>query len=186
MKLRFWISIIFLLSITAACGSKDVNELSAVNQHGKEVSVPQAYAGEYWVADFIFTNCETVCPPMTGNMSRLQAQLEQENLDVQLVSVSVDPENDTPEELLSFAENYQPNYEQWDFLTGYSFQEVKEWSIKSFQSPVKKMEDSNQVAHGTSFFLVDPDGNIAETYSGTKAESVAKIVEDLKKYKSES
>ncbi|MYL70772.1 redoxin domain-containing protein [Halobacillus litoralis] len=186
MKLRLWMSIIFLLSITVACASKDVGELSAVNQNGEEISVPQAYAGEYWVADFIFTNCETVCPPMTGNMSRLQAQLEQENLDVQLVSVSVDPENDTQDELLSFAENYQPNYEQWDFLTGYSFKEVKEWSIKSFHSPVKKMEDSNQVAHGTSFFLVDPDGNIAETYSGTKAESVEKIVEDLKRYKNES
>ncbi|CDQ19934.1 SCO family protein [Halobacillus karajensis] len=183
MKMKFGFSLLLILLISAGCGSKDVEELSAINQHGEQVSVPKEYAGDYWVADFIFTNCETVCPPMTGNMSRLQAQLQEEGLDIQLVSVSVDPENDTQDKLLAFAENYQPDFEHWDFLTGYSYQDVKEWSIKSFQSPVKKMEDSNQVAHGTSFFLVGPDGNIQETYSGTKADSVTKIVEDLKKLK---
>lgn len=180
MKFRFWFSLTILLLITTACGSQDIEELNAVNQHGEDISIPDDYAGEYWVADFIFTNCETVCPPMTGNMSRLQTQLKEENLDVQLVSISVDPENDTKEELLTFAENYQPDFDHWDFLTGYSFQEVKEWSIKSFQSPVKKMEDSNQVAHGTSFYIVDPEGSIHESYSGTEAASVQKIVKELK------
>jgi protein SCO1 len=183
MKLRFWFSLIILLLIITACSSRDIEKLTAVNQHGEDISIPDDYAGEYWVADFIFTNCETVCPPMTGNMTRLQTQLQEENLDVQLVSISVDPKNDTKEELLTFAENYQPDFEQWDFLTGYSFQEVKEFSIKSFQSPVKKMEDSNQVAHGTNFFIVDPEGNIHESYSGTEAASVQKIVDELKELK---
>lgn len=183
MKFRFWISLAFIVIVASACSSQDVEELAAVNQHGKEMNVPKDYAGDYWVADFIFTNCETVCPPMTGNMARLQKQLKKENLETQLVSISVDPANDTQEELLTFAENYQPDYESWDFLTGYDFHEVKEWSIKSFQSPVKKMEESDQVAHGTSFFLVDPKGNIYESYSGTSVESVNEIVEDLKELK---
>lgn len=51
-----------------------------------------------WVADFIFTSCETVCPPMTANMEKLQNMLQKEGIkDVEFVSFSVDPEVDTPE-----------------------------------------------------------------------------------------
>lgn len=189
MKLRICIGLVILL-MAGACSSpidenmsRDVEELEAVNQHGEKVNLPEDFKGDYWIADFIFTNCETVCPPMTGNMSRLQTLLKKENLEVPLVSVSVDPENDDQDTLLAFAENYQPDYDQWDFLTGYSFQEVKEWSIKSFQSPVKKLEDSNQMAHGTSFYLVTPEGEVIKSYSGTEAESISKIVDDLKTLK---
>ncbi|WP_226578225.1 SCO family protein [Halobacillus litoralis] len=183
MNVKLWTAILIIILVTTGCGSKDIEKFEAVNQHGEKISLPGAYEGEYWVADFIFTSCTTVCPPMTGNMARLQQQLKQENMDVPLVSISVDPVNDTQDVLLSFAEKYEPDYNQWDFLTGYTFQEVKEWSIKSFQSPVKKMENSDQVAHGTSFFLIDPEGNIYKTYSGTKAESVNEIIEDIKKRK---
>ncbi|WP_281975116.1 SCO family protein [Halobacillus litoralis] len=190
MKLRIWFGMVILLLIVSACGSpieenmsRNVDQMTTVNQHGNEVKLPEYFKGDYWIADFIFTNCDTVCPPMTGNMSRLQNQLKEENLEVPLVSVSVDPKNDTPEELVAFSKDYQPDYEQWDFLTGYTFQEVKEWSIKSFQSPLKKLPDSNQVAHGTSFYLVTPEGEVIKSYSGTDADSVTKIVEDLKTLK---
>ncbi|QAS51203.1 SCO family protein [Halobacillus litoralis] len=190
MKLRIWFGMVILLLIVSACGSpieenmsRNVDQMTTVNQHGNEVKLPEDFKGDYWIADFIFTNCDTVCPPMTGNMSRLQNQLKEENLEVPLVSVSVDPKNDTPEELVAFSKDYQPDYEQWDFLTGYTFQEVKEWSIKSFQSPLKKLPDSNQVAHGTSFYLVTPEGEVIKSYSGTDADSVTKIVEDLKTLK---
>ncbi|MGP4062225.1 SCO family protein [Halobacillus sp. H74] len=190
MKLRIWFGMVILLLIVSACGSpieenmsRNVDQMTTVNQHRNEVNLPEDFKGDYWIADFIFTNCDTVCPPMTGNMSRLQNQLKEENLEVPLVSVSVDPKNDTPEELVAFSKDYQPDYEQWDFLTGYTFQEVKEWSIKSFQSPLKKLPDSNQVAHGTSFYLVTPEGEVIKSYSGTDADSVTKIVEDLKTLK---
>jgi len=179
-----------LVLLLAACGSpietnmsRDVNSLEAVNQDGEKVSLPEDYDGTYWIADFIFTNCETVCPPMTGNMSRLQQELEKEGMEVPLVSISVDPETDTPQKMKSFAEPYQPDFSQWNFLTGYSFQEVKEFSIKSFQSPLKQLENSNQVAHGTSFYLVTPEGEVIKSYNGTEAGSLDQIVEDLQTLK---
>ncbi|MYL19001.1 redoxin domain-containing protein [Halobacillus litoralis] len=183
MNAKLWFGLFCMVVFITGCGSQDIHTLQAVNQHGEERTLPEAYEGDYWVADFIFTNCETVCPPMTGHMSRLQQQLKSENLDARLVSVSVDPENDTQEVLQSFADAYQPDYDHWDFLTGYSYEDVKEWSIKSFQSPVKKMEDSDQMAHGTSFYLVSPDGDILESYSGTSADSIDLIISDLKEYK---
>ncbi|UOR12997.1 SCO family protein [Halobacillus amylolyticus] len=187
MKYFTLVNLLILLLLTA-CGSpieenmsREVKEFTATTQSGEKVNLPEDLKGEYWIADFIFTSCETVCPPMTGNMSRLQQQLKEENMDVELVSFSVDPKQDTKEKLKEFADAYQPDYEQWSFLTGYTFQEVKELSIKSFQSPLSKMEDSNQVAHGTSFYLVTPEGDVIKRYSGIKAAEMDQIISDLKK-----
>ena len=80
----------------------DVQSFSFQNQDGKAVTL-ESLKGQVWVADFIFTNCETICPPMTSHMAELQKQMEEENLQARIVSFSVDPENDTPEKLKKFA-----------------------------------------------------------------------------------
>ncbi|WP_101843720.1 SCO family protein [Halobacillus sp. Marseille-P3879] len=182
---------LLLLSITivlTACSSpieetmsRDVEDFQGVNQSGETITFPDHYEGEYWVASFIFTRCDTVCPPMTSNMSRLQQQLKENDLHTSLVSFSVDPEYDTPEKLKEFADQYNVDFETWDFMTGYDFQEIKELSIKSFRSPLNQLEDSDQMAHGTNFFLVNSDGTVVKSYDGTKAEEMKNIVEDLKK-----
>lgn len=62
--------------------------------------------GKVWIADFIFTSCETVCLPMTSNMTKLQQQLKDEGItDVEFVSFSVDPEIDKPDVLKSMVTN---------------------------------------------------------------------------------
>lgn len=190
MKNRLLIVGTMILLTLSACSSpieenmsRDVHSLSAVNQEGEQVQLPRDLKGSYWIGDFIFTNCETVCPPMTGNMARLQQLLKQEQLSIPLMSFSVDPGNDSPDKLKAFSKPYQPDYEQWSFLTGYTFEEIKEFSIKSFQSPLKQLEDTNQFAHGTSFYLINPEGEVIKSYPGTKAESMNKIIEDLKTLK---
>lgn len=185
----YWKQLTGILAILllSACGSqidenmsREVQDISAVTQNGEKVNLPEDLLGKYWIADFIFTSCETVCPPMTGNMARLQQSLQKADINVPLRSFSVDPENDTKSKLKSFAKPYQPDFSQWSFLTGYTFQEVKELSIKSFQSPLEKFDNSSQVAHGTSFFLINPEGKVIKRYGGMKAESVNKIIKDLK------
>lgn len=190
MKNRLLIVVTMILLTLSACGSpieenmsRDVHSLSAVNQKGEQVQLPNDLKGDYWISDFIFTNCETVCPPMTGNMARLQQLLKQEQLSIPLRSFSVDPGNDSPEKLKEFSKPYQPDYDQWSFLTGYTFEEIKEFSIKSFQSPLKQLEDTNQFAHGTSFYLINPEGEVIKSYPGTRADSMNKIIEDIKTLK---
>ncbi|MFD1017985.1 SCO family protein [Thalassobacillus hwangdonensis] len=187
-RMKLFIPTFLLLVFLAACGgeieenmSRDIEPLSAVNQNGDEVKLKD-YEGTYWVADFIFTSCDTVCPPMTGNMARLQQKMKDEGIDnVQLVSFSVDPETDTPEKLKAFADAYQPDYEMWDFLTGYEFEEVRELSYKSFQSALEDMPDTDQMSHGTRFYLVTPEGKVIKHYKGTEADEMDRIIEDLKK-----
>ncbi|MFC7061381.1 SCO family protein [Halobacillus seohaensis] len=179
--------LICLLTFLTACGSpieenmsRDIEEFQGTTQDGDTIQLPDDQIGEYWVANFIFTRCDTVCPPMTSNMSRLQQQLKDADLEISLVSFSVDPEYDTKERLKDFANNYNADFESWDFVTNYSFQAVKELSIKSFQSPLSMMEDTDQVAHGTSFFLVNPKGEVIKRYDGTKASEMENIANDLK------
>src|SRR5699024_11930906 len=84
----------------------EVADFEFTDQDGESFS-NEDLEGKWWVADFIFTNCETVCIPMTSNMVNLQQELEEKNIDnVELVSFSVEPDRDTPEVLTEYAEEY--------------------------------------------------------------------------------
>ena len=68
--------------------------------------------------NFIFTTCTTICPPLTANFARIQKMMRARGeMDLHLISISVDPENDTPERLKSYATLFhaQPG---WTFVTG--------------------------------------------------------------------
>jgi protein SCO1/2 len=184
------INILFLLSILlilSACGGtietnmeEEVANFEFTNQDNETVSLADL-EGKWWIADFIFTNCTTVCLPMTANMSDLQTKINEEDLDVELISFSVDPEYDTPEVLKSYGESYGADFSNWQFLTGYDFETIKDLSVNSFRSALEPAPPGDdQVMHGTSFFLVNPDGDIIKRYSGIKSEEMDTIVEDLK------
>lgn len=157
----------------------DVQSFSFQNQDGKAVTL-ESLKGQVWVADFIFTNCETICPPMTSHMAELQKQMEEENLQARIVSFSVDPENDTPEKLKEFAANYPLSFQNWDFLTGYSQEEIEKFALKSFKSIVKKPEDEDQVIHQSSFYLVDQNGKVVKDYDGARNTPYDEIIADIK------
>ena len=74
--------------------------------------------GKTVAINFIFTTCTTICPPLTANFARLQRIMsERGEKDFQLISVSVDPETDTPDKLKRYAEMFgaKPG---WTFVTG--------------------------------------------------------------------
>jgi len=158
---------------------ESVASFTYTSQHDESFGLADL-EGKWWIADFIFTNCETVCLPMTSNMAQLQTNLAEQNLDVHLVSFSVDPDYDTPEVLKEYGDEYDANYDNWTFVTGYSFQEIKELSVKSFRAPLKEPEHgSDQVLHDTRFFLVNPEGKIVKGYDGVPANTIDDIVADL-------
>ncbi|WP_085992531.1 SCO family protein [Oceanobacillus senegalensis] len=177
-----------LILFLTACGgypidttmSEEVSDFTFTTQDNEQFSLSDL-EGEWWIADFIFTNCTTVCLPMTSNMATLQSKLNEENIDVHLVSFSVDPENDTPEVLKQYGESYNADFSNWTFLTGYDFETIKELSIKSFKNFVAAApEGDDQVSHGTSFFLVSPEGEVIKNYSGVDSNQLDSIVSDLK------
>lgn len=159
--------------------SEIVADFSFTTQDNKTLELADL-EGKWWIADFIFTNCETVCLPMTHHMSLLQDQLKEEEIPIQFVSFSVDPEYDSPEVLKAYGEAYHADFSNWTFLTGYDFQTIKELSIKSFRALLKEPDfGSDQVTHDVRFFLVDPTGTIVKGYNGTVMDNIEVIVDDI-------
>ncbi len=73
--------------------------------------------GKPEIVTFVFTTCTTICPVLSGTFAQLQAELGSEVDDVKMVSVSIDPEYDTPKRLRAYAELFKAG-PQWHFLTG--------------------------------------------------------------------
>lgn len=183
---RYTLSLILIVSLLlAGCGPKikdplnwEIEDFSFINQEGRDFGLTDLN-GKVWIADFVFTNCVTVCLPMTKNMAELQQQLNEKDLNVELVSFSVDPEIDTPEVLTKFANDYHADLSNWHFLTGYSQEYIEEFAFENFKTLVKKPEEDDQVIHGTSFFLVNQNGTIIKEYSGLEF-PIEEIIEDVK------
>ncbi|MFC3885234.1 SCO family protein [Bacillus songklensis] len=185
-KMRVLITITMLMLALAACGSKipdplnwKLDNFSYTNQENEPFGLSDL-KGKVWIADFIFTNCETVCPPMTANMAKLQKKMKEEGLDVEFVSFSVDPEHDTPEALKEYAAKFDGDLTNWHFLTGYKQEEIEQFALKQFKTIAQMPKESNQVIHGTDFYLVDQEGKVVKSYSGVSNTPYDEIIEHVK------
>jgi protein SCO1 len=188
-KMSLILIALFLLFILGACGEQEykgdferpIEEFTAINQNGEEISTKD-YEGKFYIADFIFTSCTDTCPILTANLTRFQQMLKEEGLEdkVQLVSFSADPEIDTPEKLTEFASYHGADLANWDFLTGYSVDEITEFAAGNFKVMATK-QDGN-VIHQNYFHLVTPDGMNIKNYMGTDPSQLEKLLEDLKNY----
>jgi cytochrome oxidase Cu insertion factor (SCO1/SenC/PrrC family) len=73
--------------------------------------------GRVWVVNFFYASCLDTCPLQSAEMANLQRDLA-DAPDVRLVSISVDPDHDTPESLRAYAQRFGADPERWLFLTG--------------------------------------------------------------------
>ncbi|OAT82709.1 cytochrome c oxidase assembly protein [Bacillus sp. MKU004] len=174
--------------LLAGCSNSDfqaetdyeIADFNYTNQQNEKVSLKDL-EGKVWIADFIFTNCETVCPPMTFNLTKLQKELKEAGVeDYKIVSFSVDPENDTPQALKEYISGYEADTGKWELLTGYKFDEIKDFAEHSFKTIVAKDPNSDQVIHQTSFFLVNQEGVVVKNYSGNSDVPYDEITSDMK------
>lgn len=156
-----------------------VGSFSLKERNGREVTEAQL-KDKVWVVSFIFTRCSGPCPKVTAAMADLQR--DQRLQDLSLVSVSVDPEFDTPKVLKSYAENFSADPVRWYFLTGPK-KKVYELIIKRFGLPVMEAPPGvakvgEQFTHSTRLVLVDKDGQIRGYYESTKAEEIQALRRD--------
>ena len=95
-----------------------VPEVVLVNQDGAKVKLKTLLdSGEPVILDFIFGTCTTICPVLSAGYANLQTKLAATPSKVHLVSVSIDPENDTPKVMRDYLKRYRAK-PGWDFLTG--------------------------------------------------------------------
>jgi protein SCO1 len=129
--------------------------------------------GKVWLADFIYTSCPGPCPRMTSEMHTVHRRVSGDN-DVRLVSISVDPEHDSPPVLNDFAHRFGGPAEDWVFLTG-TPRTVHLLAFEVFHvgDVIANMD------HSTKFILVDKRGVIRGYYSSLDADGIKAMLHDM-------
>ncbi len=102
-----------------------IPKVSLVNQHGDVVSLDSLLDTDKPILlNFIYTSCTAICPPMSATFSKVQSKLGEASKRLTLVSISIDPEHDTPQELNKYAERFGA-LSQWSFFTGTLAQSIE-------------------------------------------------------------
>jgi protein SCO1 len=95
-----------------------VPDVTLVRSDGARVKLAQELNdGRPVLLDFIYTTCTTICPVMSQIFAEVQTRLGHDAYKVKMVSISIDPEEDTPARLNEYSKRYHPGA-QWTFLTG--------------------------------------------------------------------
>jgi protein SCO1/2 len=162
--------------------------------------------GKVWIANFIYTQCTETCPTQSLQILQLQSEFAREP-DLRLVSITVDPERDTPEVLARYAQRYEADPERWLFLTG-SKRAIYNLAADGFKLTVVDPDDPKQtsgmlpflgprpafathgskglVIHSSRFVLVDRHARIRAYHQPTDQESLERLRRNLRALLSES
>ncbi len=148
----------------------EVPDFTLVNQSGKTIHFHQL-RGKPLLLTFIYTRCPfpEYCMRMSNNFGAVMQQLQKDPKafsQAQLLSISIDPENDKPAVLRSYGERYagrvDPNFAHWEFASG-SPQQVRQ--AADFFGLAYDQKDG-QIVHGLRTVLIGKDGKVVKVYSG--------------------
>jgi protein SCO1/2 len=156
-----------------------------INEKGQKFS-SSSLKGKIYVASFFFTRCGTICPKITGQLSRVQDTFNQDP-DLKLVSISVDPAFDHPEKLQAYAKRFDANEGQWTFLTGEK-KVIYPLILTGFHVPLADASEYDAAIknpdetfiHSERLVLVDKEGVIRGFYVGTDKKEVDRLLVEIK------
>lgn len=156
---------------------KVLSDFTLKDSGGTEVSLSD-YEGKIVLLNFGYTSCPDICPTTLGNLRTIYSKLGEDQDDVEVVFISVDPERDEPGKLEEYVSFFN---EDFIGLTG-SDEELKEvsdiFNIFYFKEGINNEKDY-LMSHPTSIYLIDQQGKLILKYPhNTKQEF---IVEDLKR-----
>jgi protein SCO1/2 len=134
---------------------KWLKSFELTERSGRKVS-SQELLGKPYVASFFFSKCPSVCVQQNDRMKLLQQKFR--GADIRFLSISCDPENDTPEALTEYAKRFAADPEQWLFLTG-EWDYTKRVSAEVFFNALHTPK-----FHIEKFLLMSSDGKIIADY----------------------
>ena len=154
--------------------------LTAVTVDGTSPFDLRAMRGRAWIAGFVYTRCAGPCPMLTANMAALQKKLPKA---IGLLSVTVDPDNDSPEVLTLYARKFGADPQRWFFLTGEKTELIR-LVRDGFLLPVVEnaaAAPGERVAHSTKLVLVDADARVRGWYDGEDQAALDALAADARK-----
>ena len=152
----------------------EIPDVEVMDQHGNKLHFYTDLIKEKTVAiNFIFTNCTTICPPLAATFARLQKEMgEKVGKDIHLISISVDPETDTPERLKAWGAKFKAG-PGWTFVTGEK-QEMDKL-LNALGAAVSRRED-----HTPAMIIGnDAKGVWTRTYGLAKTSQIRGVIDDV-------
>lgn len=153
-----------------------VNSFELTDQLGREFRSDEML-GKIWVASIFFADCPGFCPQQNRQMQLIQNEFG--DLGVVCVSITCDPEKDTPRRLLDYSSRFDAKHDQWHFLTG-DLDEIKRVGNDIFQVVI------NPQAHSNRFFVIDREGKIHDSFRSTDVGELASLRKALQRLLTES
>ena len=155
-----------------------IGDFSLTERSGETIT-KQELLGKPWIIGFIFTRCAGPCPQVSGQMSLLQRHFKDDP--IRLVTLTVDPDYDSPEVLSHYAKAFGAE-EDWLFLTGEKDM-IYRYVEEHLKMPVEEMQGEDrrpgwEVLHTTNLLLVDQDGVVRGKYNALAPEEIAKLKKD--------
>ena len=188
---RWSVSVLSLLLLAIASCQKapepprlgTLSDFSLTSQSGASFGSAEL-RGKPFVAAFFFTRCPTVCPVIARRMRALQLEARKKKLELAFVSISVDPENDTPEVLRRYAQNVEADTSSWTFLTG-DYELIRRTAEQGFKLAVEGRADAAAadfgILHGSHLVLVDGALQIRGYYRSSDEAEMARLLADAER-----
>jgi len=158
------VALAFLFWVSQAVRIQPLRVLSRVadftlTNQDDQVTTLANLTNHVWVADIIFTRCAGPCPRMTGQMKSLQDKLPAGS-SVKLVTLTTDPDFDSPAVLKKYGNRFGADFNRWTFLTGSKAQiaNLAGDSLKLSTQPIKpenRKDSADLFIHATIFVVVD-------------------------------
>ena len=147
-----------------------VAPFTAIDHNGGQFSTASV-AGKYWIGSFFFTRCQTVCPAL----NRVQAQIQREfGSKLSYVSITSDPDYDTPAVLAAYASEFAQPGGTWLFVTM-----PQDSMLKVASQGFGLISPAEPEMHSTRFVLVDPTMQVRGFYDSEDTTAIAKLRSDL-------
>lgn len=154
-----------------------VSNLHFTNQLGQQVSLNDL-PGKIIVLDFFFTHCPTICPKLAVAMKKLQNSFPNNDSIVQFVSISIDPEHDSVQQLRKWATKFNINPDSWWLGTG-NKDSIYNFALKEMKASVADANIDTAFIHTENFFLLDKDHVVRGWFNGLDSVAQSKLVRDI-------
>ncbi len=166
-----------------------VPPFALTNQAGRLFSSAEL-AGKVWVSDVFFSSCAGPCPRMAGLMAEVQAAFEPAS-PVCFVSITTDPEHDTPQVLARYGKRFGADPDRWQFLTGTAAQ-LRDAAVNALKftalpkDPARQESATDLFIHSTLFVLVDRRGWVRGSFELDEPGARERIVSAVRELMKES
>ena len=157
-----------------------VRDLVLQNQSGDIVSLNEDLKGKMILVEVFFTNCGTICPQLTNNISYfLHRAFKKNDTTVHFVSISIDPEHDSVSVLKSYSEKYKANPDHWWFLTG-DRKLIYNYLHHELKLMVKPSDNgAEELDHTPTLVLIDKNRFIRGYYNGLDTVALKQCADDI-------